>query len=137
MIVKIQECEAVLAAASDKGQQIAADGSAADRNSVTETLTSLKQQLQGLRRAVERQREALEKSAATHAQMADTLDGLLDRGHALEVQVQGRPLLLRTLESVEAELVKHKVSICGGLSPFPKHEVYGEITSVFGKTKYY
>jgi len=108
VILKIQECEAVLAAATDKGQQIAADGSAADRNSVTETLTSLKQQLQNLRRTVEKQREALERSAAAHAQISDALDALLDRGHALEVSVQSRPLLERHLESVQDELKKHK-----------------------------
>lgn len=46
VIAKIQECEATLASATDKGQQIAEEGSAADRNNITEQLQSLKQQLQ-------------------------------------------------------------------------------------------
>lgn len=43
-LAKISECEAQLTVATDKGQQIGAEGSAQDRNKVTEQLQSLKTQ---------------------------------------------------------------------------------------------
>ena len=112
VIVKIQECEAMLASATDKGQQIAAEGSAADRNSVTEQLQSLKQQLQALRRAVEKQREQHEMAAAEHKKLATELEAILDWLHANEATVRSRPLLERDPASVEKEIEKHKVRKC-------------------------
>ncbi|XP_068085330.1 muscle-specific protein 300 kDa [Anabrus simplex] len=108
VIVKIQECEAMLASATDKGQQIAAEGSAADRNSITEQLQSLKQSLQTLRRAVEKQREQHEMTAAEHRKLAAELEEVLDWLHANEATVRSRPLLDRHPASVEAELEKHR-----------------------------
>lgn len=107
-ILKIQECEATLASATDKGQQIAAEGSTADRNNITEQLQSLKQQLQGLRRAVETQREQHELAAAEHKRLANELAEILDWLEDKEKEVKSRPLLERDPGSVEAELQKHK-----------------------------
>ncbi|XP_012253400.2 muscle-specific protein 300 kDa isoform X14 [Athalia rosae] len=109
VILKIQECEATLASATDKGQQIAAEGSAADRNNVTEQLQSLKQQLQALRRAVESQREEHELAAAEHRRLANELADILDWLQGKEKEVKSRPLLERDSANVEAELKKHKV----------------------------
>ena len=109
VILKIQECEASLASATDKGQQIAADGSSADRNNVTEQLQSLKQQLQTLRRAVEAQREQHELAAAEHRRLADELAEILDFLESKEKEVKSRPLLERAVESVADEIEKHKV----------------------------
>ncbi|EZA53954.1 Nesprin-1 [Ooceraea biroi] len=107
VILKIQECEATLASATDKGQQIAAEGSAVDRNNVTEQLQSLKQQLQALRRAVETQREQHELAAAEHRRLANELADILDWLESKEKEVKSRPLLERDPTSVEAELKKH------------------------------
>nr|XP_033322974.1 nesprin-1 [Megalopta genalis] len=107
-ILKIQECEALLASATDKGQQIAAEGSSVDRNNVTEQLQSLKQQLQGLRRAVETQREQHELAAAEHKRLANELSEILDRLEDKEKEVKSRPLLERDPSSVEGELRKHE-----------------------------
>ena len=52
VIFKIQECESLLIQAGDKGEMIAADGSAVDKNSITAQVSSLKQQLTSLRRFV-------------------------------------------------------------------------------------
>jgi len=112
VIVKIQECEALLASATDKGQQIAAEGSAADRNSVTEQLQSLKQQLQALRRAVEKQREQHEMAAAEHRKLAAELEAVLDWLHANEATVRSRPLLERDSASVQEQIHNHKVHEC-------------------------
>lgn len=107
VILKIQECEATLASATDKGQQIAAEGSVVDRNNVTEQLQSLKQQLQALRRAVETQREQHELAAAEHRRLANELADILDWLESKEKEVKSRPLLERDPNSVEAELKKH------------------------------
>lgn len=107
IIVKIQECEALLAAATDKGQQIAVDGSAADRNAITEQLQSLKQSLQTLRRTVEKQREQHEMAAAEHKKLAAELEEILDWLHSNEAAVRSRPLLNRDLGSVEKEIENH------------------------------
>ena len=117
VILKIQECEATLASATDKGQQIAAEGSTADRNNVTEQLQSLKQQLQTLRRAVEHQREQHELAAAEHRRLANELADILDFLEGKEKEVKTRPLLDRHPESVEAELKKHKV-LCDSVNEY-------------------
>lgn len=108
VIVKIQECEALLAAANDKGQQIAAEGNAADQNSITEQLQSLKQQLQHLRKLVESQRQRHELTLAEHRKLAAELSELLDWLHANEATAKSRPLLDRDPDSVEREICKHE-----------------------------
>lgn len=108
VIVKIQECEALLTSAEDKGQQIAADGSAQDRNTITEQLQSLKHSLQNLRRAVEKQRQEHENTAAEYRKIASELEEILDWLHANEATVRSRPLLCRGVDSVEKELKNHK-----------------------------
>ncbi|XP_054006700.1 muscle-specific protein 300 kDa isoform X2 [Hylaeus anthracinus] len=107
-ILKIQECEATLASATDKGQQIAAEGSTVDRNNITEQLQSLKLQLQALRRAVETQREQHELAAAEHKRLANELAEILEWLEDKEKEVKSRPLLERDPASVEAELNKHQ-----------------------------
>ncbi|XP_018338972.1 PREDICTED: nesprin-1 isoform X6 [Trachymyrmex septentrionalis] len=116
-ILKIQECEATLASATDKGQQIAAEGSVVDRNNVTEQLQSLKQQLQALRRAVETQREQHELAAAEHRRLASELADILDWLESKEKEVKSRPLLERDPASVEAELKKHH-TLCADVNEY-------------------
>lgn len=108
VIVKIQECEALLASANDKGQKIASEGNAADRNSITEQLQSLKQQLQNLRKQVETQRQKHELTLAEHKKMAADLSEVIDWLHANEAICKSRPLLDRDPDSVEREITKHK-----------------------------
>lgn len=108
VVLKIQECEATLAAASDKGQQIASEGSAADRNSITEQLQSLKQQLHNLRKAVEQQRQNHEVTLAEHKVLANELTEIMDWLHSKETYIKSRPLLDRDPDSVEIELQKYR-----------------------------
>ncbi|XP_071567068.1 muscle-specific protein 300 kDa isoform X8 [Temnothorax nylanderi] len=117
VILKIQECEATLASATDKGQQIAGEGSVVDRNNVTEQLQSLKQQLQALRRAVETQREQHELAAAEHRRLANELADILDWLESKEKEVKSRPLLERDPTSVEAELKKHQ-ALCADVNEY-------------------
>lgn len=117
VILKIQECEATLASATDKGQQIAADGSSADKNNVTEQLQSLKHQLQTLRRTVESQKEQHEMTAASHRQLADDLAEILEWLAGKEKDVKSRPLLERNSESVEEEIKNHE-SLCKSVNEY-------------------
>ncbi|XP_032294435.1 muscle-specific protein 300 kDa isoform X26 [Drosophila virilis] len=107
VIVKIQECEGLLASANDKGQKIASEGNAADKNSITEQLQSLKNQLQNLRKAVESQRQKHQLQLESHKKMAADLSEILDWLHNNEGIAKSRPLLDRDPESVERELQKH------------------------------
>lgn len=107
VIVKIQECEALLATANDKGQQIALEGSAADQNAITEQLQSLKQQLLNLRKLVETQRQKHELTLAEHRKLAADLSELLDWLHANETTAKSRSLLDRDPDSVEREIQRH------------------------------
>ncbi|XP_076280585.1 muscle-specific protein 300 kDa [Lasioglossum baleicum] len=116
-ILKIQECEALLASATDKGQQIAAEGSPVDRNNITEQLQSLKQQLQGLRRAVETQREQHELAAAEHKRLANELTEILDWLEDKEKEIKSRPLLERDPSSVEDELKNHN-ELCEAVNEY-------------------
>lgn len=109
VIYKIQECEAQLATAQDKGEQIAAEGLVSDRNTIAEQLTSLKHQLNALRRAVEQRRGAHENAAAEYKRLAGQLDELLDKMREKETTARCRPLLMLPAESVEHERTQHKV----------------------------
>lgn len=108
VIVKIQECEGVLASATDKGQKIASEGTAADKNSITEQLQSLKNQVGNLRKAVEQQRQKHQIQLEHHKKMAAELSEILDWLHNNEGTVKSRPLLDRDPDSVERELQKHE-----------------------------
>lgn len=107
IIGKIQGCEALLATATDKGQQIAAEGTVIDRNNITELLQSLKQQLLTLRRTVESKRQEYERAAAEHKKMASDLSVILQWLHDNEAAVLSRPLLNRDVASVDKKLIEH------------------------------
>lgn len=51
MTTKIQECEGILASVFDKGQKIAAEGTVADGNAITEINQNVKQMLQNLHKS--------------------------------------------------------------------------------------
>ena len=108
VIYKIQECEAQLATAQDKGEQIAAEGSVTDRNTIAEQLTSLKHQLSSLKRAVEQRRGEHVMAAAEFQRLSEQLDELLDKMHDKEAVIRCRPLLELPAESVDQERTKHK-----------------------------
>lgn len=107
IIVKIQGCEALLATATDKGQQIAAEGTVIDRNNITELLQSLKQQLLTLRRTVESKRQEHERAAAEHKKIGSDLSEILQWLHDNEAAVHSRPLLNRDVASVDKKLIEH------------------------------
>lgn len=107
--VKIQECEATLLLATDKGERIAEEGSAFDRNNITQQLQSLKQQLTNLRKSVEKERQKLEATAAEHIKLAADLEQVLDWIRENEALIKSRPLLEINIDSVEIDLKSHEV----------------------------
>jgi len=107
VLSKISECDAQLELAVDKGEQIAAEGSAQDRNKITEQLQSLKSQLQTLRRAIEKKRAEHVHTAEEHQRLAGEAEALLDRLAAREGEVKTRPLLATDVDDVEAKLADH------------------------------
>ncbi|XP_066158002.1 muscle-specific protein 300 kDa isoform X10 [Euwallacea fornicatus] len=107
IIIKIQECEALHASATDKGLQIAQDCNVQDRNEITEQLQALKQSLNNLRKAVEKQRQEHENTAAEYKKLASELEEILDWLHTNEGSVKSRPLLSRDIGSINKEISKH------------------------------
>lgn len=104
---KIQECEGVLASLQDKGQKIAAEGTIADGNKITENSQRLKQKLQNLYQQVKNQRQKHENTMAEHNKLSSELSALLLWLHNNEAMCKSRPLLERDPDSVERETIKH------------------------------
>ncbi len=107
VLEKIGDCEAQLAAATDKGEQIAAEGSSQDRNKITEQLQSLKTQIHTLKRAIEKKRAEHVRTAADHQRLVGEAEGIMDRLHEKEGEVRSRPLLGTAADDVERKLVEH------------------------------
>lgn len=109
VMLKIQECEGLLASANDKGMQIASEGTVEDRNNITEQLQTLKQQLQNLKQTVERLRQQNEKAASLYKNFETDVAKTINALHEKEAAIKILPILDVNTESVEQELRKHDV----------------------------
>ncbi|XP_031632357.1 nesprin-1 isoform X5 [Contarinia nasturtii] len=107
MVEKIQECEGVLASVQDKGKKIAAEGTIADGNKITENNQIIKHKLQNLYQQVKNQRQKYENTLAEHNKVSSDLSALLLWLHNNESICKSRPLLERDPESVVPEMNKH------------------------------
>lgn len=107
MTAKIQECEGMLASASDKGHKIAAEGTIADSNAITDINQRVKQKLQNLHQQVKVQRQKHETTMAEQNKVSSELADLLAWLHENETACKSRPLLERDPDSVERQTVKH------------------------------
>lgn len=106
---KIQECEGILASVQDKGQKIAAEGTIADGNKITENNQRIKQKLQNLYQQVKNQRQKHENTMAEHNKLSSELSALILWLHNNEAICKSRPLLERDPDSVEHETTKHDI----------------------------
>lgn len=106
ILQNIQEGEALLASAVDKGNKIASEGTAADKNTITDLLHSLKVQLQHGRKLVDNQKQKLEELMQEHKKMIEELSELLDDIHQLETGIKSRPLMGRDATQVDRELIQ-------------------------------
>lgn len=109
IMMKIQECEGLLASANDKGMQIASEGTVEDRNNIIEQLQTLKNQLQNLKQTVENLRQQHEKAANLHKNFELDITKTINALHEKEIAIKILPILDIDTESVEQELRKHDV----------------------------
>lgn len=109
VMLKIQECEGLLASANDKGMQIASEGTVEDRNNIIEQLQTLKNQLQNLKQTVERLRQQNEKAASLYKNFETDVAKTINALHEKEAAIKILPILDVNTESVEQELRKHDV----------------------------
>merc|ERR1719192_1315990 len=107
-IAKLKDCETQLALASDKGQQIANEGSAADRNQISHQLQSLKTQILALKKAIEKKRDEHIRSVQEHNKIFGELERHLEWIQEKEAEVKVQPLLKTTVEDVETNITVHK-----------------------------
>ncbi|XP_037073133.1 uncharacterized protein LOC119094164 [Pollicipes pollicipes] len=103
VLAKVQDIEALLAAAQDKGQQISEEGTVSDRNAILKQLQSLKQQMTSLKRAVETKRRQYEETAERHAALTQQVATELDWLHEREAVIRSRPVLSMD----DAEIHRH------------------------------
>ena len=107
-VVKLRDCETQLSLASDKGQQIANEGSSADKNQITHQLQSLKTQILALKKAIEKKRDEHIKSVQKHNKIYGELEEHLEWIQEKEAEVKTQPLLKTTVEDVETNIAAHK-----------------------------
>lgn len=118
LIGRIQECEALLASAEDKGRQVSEDAAAADRNAVAEQLHGLKTTLANLRTEIEMQRSRTIEATQKEEQLMRDAERLLAELRESERQARSRPQMARSVESVEHHLIEHDVRIVFSFSYF-------------------
>lgn len=107
IMMKIQECEGLLVTASDKGMQIASEGTVEDRNNIIEQLQTLKNQLNTLKQTVENLRQQHEKNSNLYKNFEVDIGKAINALHEKEAAIKILPILDINTESVEQELRKH------------------------------
>lgn len=112
LLTNLVGCEANLLAATDKGRKIAEEGTASDRNAITEQLQNLKEQLTNLKRLVEAKKAEHEVIAEELNRIISELYDKIDWLQSNEAQFKTRPLLHVDAESPKAELQKCVVRPC-------------------------
>lgn len=111
IMMKIQECEGLLVSASDKGMQIASEGTVEDRNNIIEQLQTLKNQLNTLKQTVENLRKQHEKNANLYKNFEVDIGKTINALHEKEAAVKILPILDINTESVEQEIRKHEALV--------------------------
>lgn len=108
VITKIQECEAQLTSAQDKGSIISEEGTVEDHNAIMEQLQLVKNNLSALRREVEKRHSEHEVSAESHKRIQVELNMTLEWLLEQESELKTRPLLTLEVESANEEIEIHE-----------------------------
>ena len=108
VITKIQETEALLTAAQDKGNTIGEEGSVEDRNAIMEQLQNLKSMLLGIKREIEKRQQEHGTSAESHKRIQIELNTAMEWLMEQESELKTRPLLTLDVESADEELESHE-----------------------------
>ncbi|KAK3865215.1 hypothetical protein Pcinc_029165 [Petrolisthes cinctipes] len=108
VITKIQECEAQLTSAQDKGSMICEEGTVEDHNAIMEQQQLVKNNLSSLRRQVEKRHSEHEVSAESHKRLHIELNMTMEWLLEQESELKSRPLLTLEVESANEELEAHE-----------------------------
>lgn len=108
VITKIQECEAQLTSAQDKGSIISEEGTVEDHNAIMEQLQLVKNNLSALRREVEKRHSEHEVSAESHKRIQVELNMTMEWLFEQESELKTRPLLTLEVESANEEIESHE-----------------------------
>ena len=108
VITRIQETEALLTSAQDKGNTISDEGTVEDRNAIMEQLQNLKGMLNGIRREIERKQQDHGTSAESHKRLQVELNTALEWLMEQESELKTRPLLTLEVDNADEELESHE-----------------------------
>ncbi|CAG0880678.1 unnamed protein product [Cyprideis torosa] len=108
LLDEVQELEALLVSAEDKGAQISHEGSAIDRNTVNEALAQTRSELSAVKKQIQEQKQSYLAVLEDHHRMSEQVEEAVSGLVALESTVKGRPLLSLNQESVQSELTKQE-----------------------------
>ncbi|CAL1291409.1 unnamed protein product [Larinioides sclopetarius] len=104
----ITQCEATFTKASDKGEQIAKEGTANDCNKIMEELQRLRSKLNELRKAVNKEKTQHENLIAEQKKYMHEMDNVLGELRSGLSVMQSQPLLKLPSKDVQKEIHKHK-----------------------------
>lgn len=106
----VQDAEALLASAGDKGNKIGSEGTMADKNTITDLLHSLKVQIQSTRKLVDNQKQKLEDVMQEHKKLINELSNAIDDLQQQEIEIKSRPILGREATFVDRDISKLSVT---------------------------
>uniref|UniRef100_A0A2M4DPD6 Putative secreted protein n=1 Tax=Anopheles darlingi TaxID=43151 RepID=A0A2M4DPD6_ANODA len=92
ILQNIESCEGLLVAATDKGHQIASEGTDLDRHNIMDQIHSLQEQLQSIKRSIELEQDKYQKQRAYHKTLSNDLFALVDWFKDNDEQMRSRPL---------------------------------------------
>lgn len=103
------ECEAKLTIASDKGEQIAKEGTATDCNKIMEELQKLRNKLNELKKTLNGLKTEHENMIASQKKLMHDIESVLEKLRNGISVMQSQPLLTLSSDEVQKEISKHKV----------------------------
>lgn len=105
----VVECEAKLTITSDKGEQIAKEGTATDCNKIMEELQRLKNKLNELKKTLNGLKIEHENMIAEQKKLMHDIESVLDNLRNGLSLMQSQPLLTLSSDDVQKEINRHKV----------------------------
>ncbi|ETN58450.1 calmin [Anopheles darlingi] len=112
ILQNIESCEGLLVAATDKGHQIASEGTDLDRHNIMDQIHSLQEQLQSIKRSIELEQDKYQKQRAYHKTLSNDLFALVDWFKDNDEQMRSRPLFGLDLKAAD-QLHNAHVALAG------------------------
>ncbi|XP_054713817.1 LOW QUALITY PROTEIN: muscle-specific protein 300 kDa-like [Uloborus diversus] len=105
---EVNQCEAKLTKAADKGEQIAKEGTATDCNKIMDQLQNLRNKINELKKTVNNLKTEHENVIAEQRKIIHDLENILEKLHTGLSFMQSQPLLTLPPNEVQLEITKHK-----------------------------